>query len=121
MPEKAVCRCGLKQFPKGAHPLTVAQLCHHSSVEELEDAKEGLYKKVQQYAGKFTIGELTDKPISEAMEHYTRVTALQDYGALTEQERMAIATGFFRTYETILQLMRVEILLQIRTGGTLPQ
>ena len=115
--QNETCRCGLKQ-EKEERDLTVliSQLCHHSASEDLRAAQQAIYKKVLQYSGKFEVREITDRTLTDGLEHYTRITALQDYGALTGEERLIVATGFFRTYEAILQLLRVEALIQIRTG-----
>ena len=115
--QNETCRCGLKLDRSEAEiVVNLAQLCHHSKSEDLKTAQDAIYKKVLQYSGKFEVREITDRPLTEGLEHYTRITALQDYNALTGEERLIVATGFFRTYEAILQLLRVEALIQIRTG-----
>ena len=114
------CRCPLTDEFLAAGQ--AVRLCHHSSLQEIADAKRKLRGLIEKFDVNLKLSDLFSMSPAEGVDYYIEQTSgLGKNPDMDFMERAIYTTAFMRDYAILIQFALAETLEEIRlsvTNGT---
>ena len=109
-PRGTECECSITNEMVWAGP--VIQLCHHSSKEEAEEAREKLLDILAVFSQSINPQEMFNKTIIEMAEDYRKTAADKLERFLTPEETAVININFMRNLSLTGQMIMCSMIIQ---------